>query len=72
MKPQDVIKYFGTQSAAAEALGFGQSSIANWVARGKVPPISQLKLEIITGGKLKADKQILAVPKKAKGKVSQA
>ncbi len=73
MKPADVIKFFGTQQAAAAALGFGQSSIANWVARDKVPPISQLKLEIISEGKLKADKHILSVPKqRARKTVSRA
>jgi ParB-like chromosome segregation protein Spo0J len=69
MTPEQVIKHFGTQELAAQALGFRQSAVSNWLARGKVPPISQLKLEIITDGKLKADKRILAVPKR---KVSRA
>ncbi len=64
MKPQDVIKHFVTQKAAAHALGIGQSAVANWVARGEIPPLSQLRIESATAGKLKADKSILAKPKK--------
>lgn len=59
MKPQDVIKHFKTQRAAAEALGIGQSAVANWVMRDKIPSLSQLRIEVATGGKLKADKSIL-------------
>jgi ParB-like chromosome segregation protein Spo0J len=69
MTPEQVIKHFGTQQAVADALGFRQSAVANWLVRGKVPPISQLKLEIITDGKLKADKKILAVPKRKVSRV---
>lgn len=68
MTPDQVIKHFGTQAAAAEALGIGQPAVSNWVARGVVPSVSQLKLEMVTGGKLKADKKILSVKKKASRK----
>lgn len=68
MKPQDVIKHYGTQKAAATALGMGQSAVANWVARDAVPDLSQLRIEAVTGGKLKADRAIL----KPKKKVSRA
>ena len=61
MTPEQVVQHYGSQTAAAAALGYGQSSVANWIARGKVPALSQLKLEILTGGKLKADPDILAV-----------
>ena len=68
MTPDQVIKHFGTQAATAEALGIGQPAVSNWVARGVVPSVSQLRLEIITGGKLKADKKILSVKKKVSRK----
>lgn len=70
MKPQDVIKHYKTQKAAADALGIGQSAVANWVMRDKIPDLSQLRIEVATGGKLKADKAILKI--KPARKVSRA
>ena len=64
MKPQDVIKHYKTQKAAAAALGYGQSAVANWVARDQIPALSQLRIEALTGGKLKADKAILKPARK--------
>lgn len=64
MKPQDAIKHFGTQKALADALGFNQSAVANWVARDQIPALSQLKIEAISKGKLKADKSIFKKPRK--------
>jgi hypothetical protein len=53
MKKEDVIKYFGTQTAAAKALGCSQSRISEW---GKYPPIGrQYQIELLTQGKLKAE-----------------
>lgn len=63
MTPDQVIKHFRTQAAAAAAIGISQPSISNWVTRGAVPPLSQLKLEAATGGKLKADRSALSVKK---------
>lgn len=68
MTPSQVIKHFGSQNSAAEALGIGQPAISNWVARGVVPKISQLRLEIVTNGALKADKSILSTKKKVSRK----
>lgn len=64
MKPQDAIKHFKTQKALADALGFNQSAVANWVARNEIPSLSQLRIEALTGGKLKADKAILKPARK--------
>lgn len=53
MKSTDVFKHFGTQTAAADALGMAQSSVASW---GEYPPVSrQLLIERITLGALKAE-----------------
>lgn len=53
MKPKDVIKYYGTQQKAAEALGCKQPSISEWVKSGEVPKLRQYQIEKITKGKLK-------------------
>ena len=60
MTPQQVIDHFDSQVAAAAALGTGQPTISNWVKRGTVPALQQLRLEALTGGALKADKKILS------------
>ena len=52
---QRLVKYFGTQQKAAEALGLDQGTVSGWV-RGKhgMSPVSALKAEAITGGEFKA------------------
>lgn len=56
MTPRDVIDHFVTQTATAEALGIAQSSVAGWVAAGRVPIGRQYQIELATGGALKAEK----------------
>jgi hypothetical protein len=53
MHTHQVIEYFGTQQAVADALGIKQSSVAGW---GEFPPdLRQLQIEMLTDGKLKAE-----------------
>ena len=59
MKIDQVIKFFGSQVAVADALGVQQPTISNWRTRGRIPHLQQLRLEHITGGKLKAQPDIL-------------
>lgn len=59
MKFDQLIKHFGTQASAAAAIGVTQPTLSNWKSRGKIPDIQQLRIEHVTGGKLKADSKIL-------------
>lgn len=59
MTVSDVLRYYRTQTAVAEALNMKQNSVAGWVKRQKVPLLRQLQLERATRGKLKADKNLL-------------
>lgn len=53
MKTQDAINHWGSQKAAADALGLKQPSVAAW---GEYPPeLRQLQIEAVTGGLLKAE-----------------
>ena len=53
MKTSDVVRHYGTQTAAAAALGMDQSSVSGW---GEFPPDKrQLQVERLTNGLLKAE-----------------
>ena len=52
MTKDEAIAEFGTQAKLAEALGMTQGSVSLWE---KVPPLRQLQIEALTGGKLRAD-----------------
>lgn len=55
MKTQNVIDYFGSRKATAEALGVDLSAIAHW---GEfVPLLRQYQIQVITKNKLKAEKK---------------
>lgn len=64
MTYDDVIKHFGTQTKAAEALGLSQSSISDWKRVG-ITHLRQLHIEAVTRGKLKADPEAKQPERKA-------
>jgi DNA-binding transcriptional regulator YdaS (Cro superfamily) len=53
----DLIKFFGTQKAAAEALGLKQPSLSEWRESG-IPEPRQAQYELVTKGKLRATRPI--------------
>lgn len=55
MKPSEVIEHYKTDVRAAAEIGVSYQSIKNWLKNGKVPRISQLAIQTLTKGKLKAD-----------------
>lgn len=52
MRTSEVIEHFGSQAAVARALNIKPPSVAEWGET--VPPLRQLQIEKITGGKFKA------------------
>lgn len=68
MKFDSLIDHFGSQVAAADALGVTQPTLSNWKKRGQIPHIQQLRIELVTKGKLKAKP---LMPKRAKRTVSR-
>lgn len=54
MNYDQLIEHFGTQTAAAAALGVNQASVSDWKRNG-IPHIRQLHVEHVTDGDLKAD-----------------
>jgi DNA-binding transcriptional regulator YdaS (Cro superfamily) len=59
MNFQDLVDFFGSQVAAAQALGVTQPTLSNWKARGRIPHLQQLRIEHATKGKLRASSEIL-------------
>ena len=53
MKTCDVIQYFGSQAAAARALGITRSAISQWGEQ--VPLATAARLEKLTFGKLRLE-----------------
>ena len=61
MKSQDVINHFGSKANTARALNISRPSVTNW---GEIVPEPQaLKVEKLSGGKLKADLKFYAAHK---------
>jgi transcriptional repressor of cell division inhibition gene dicB len=53
MKTELAVDYFGTKAAIADALGIKRSAVSQW---GKtIPQGRAYQLEVLTGGKLKAN-----------------
>lgn len=55
MTPQDIQKHYKTAYRFYKETGMSQNSLANWFKWGYVPLNSQVKIERITEGVLKAD-----------------
>ena len=59
MKFGQLIKHFGSQVVAADAIGVTQPTLSNWKKRGNIPLLQQLRIEHITKSRLKAEPNIL-------------
>lgn len=53
MKKADVISYYGSQVELADALGISEAAVSQW--GDSVPQGRAYQIEVMTGGKLKAD-----------------
>jgi DNA-binding transcriptional regulator YdaS (Cro superfamily) len=66
MTPKDVVEHFGgTQVKAAAALGISQASVSEWFQIGYVPLGRQYELQVLTGGRLRADPDAVKAAKAA-------
>ncbi|MBV7434520.1 Cro/Cl family transcriptional regulator [Cardiobacteriaceae bacterium TAE3-ERU3] len=70
MYKQDVISYFGSQVAVADALGIGKAGVSLW---GEVvPELRAMQLERLTDGKLRYDASIYTSQKNNTESVANA
>lgn len=65
MKIDHAISHFGSQVALANALGIQQPAVSMWKSRGAIPHLQQIRIEHITGGKLKAKPLLQAAKKRS-------
>lgn len=56
MTPIDAIAFYGSQHKLARALKISQPAIAKWVRIGHIPPVRQYQIQVVSRGKLLADK----------------
>lgn len=52
MRKIDAVRFFGTQTELAKALGISQAAVSKWPEQ--VPELQAYKLQVITAGKLQA------------------
>ena len=55
MSPSALVAHFGSQTAAARAIGTRQSTVSDWVRADHIPFVRQKQIEEVTGGALVAD-----------------
>lgn len=55
MTPQQVIKHFGGEQAAADALECTRQSVNYWLNKGEIPLKTQAFIQVKTAGKLRAN-----------------
>lgn len=57
MTAQQVLKHYDNSTTfAGYNLGFSEAAVKKWVAEDRIPYRTQVLIESITGGKLKADR----------------
>jgi hypothetical protein len=55
MTPNDLRQHFGFQVAISRAVGISEQAVSRWFRRDRVPLGRQYEIQILTGGKLRAD-----------------
>ncbi|MCU8012213.1 Cro/CI family transcriptional regulator [Shewanella sp. SM74] len=63
MTKEEAVKFYGSQSKLAKALGINPASVSQW--GDDVPELRAFQIERLTGGQLKATALQLANPEQA-------
>lgn len=67
MTPEQVIKHFDGEQAAADALGCTRQIVNFWLNSGKIPLKTQAFIQLKSGGKLKAEIQASGIARRKNG-----
>ena len=55
MTPIDVVTHYGSKIKVAAAVGVSITTVENWLKRGKLNKLTQLAIQTLTEGALKAE-----------------
>ena len=55
MKIEEAVKYFGSKTKLADALGIRPSAVTQW--GDEIPAVRQFQIQVISKNKLKADQK---------------
>lgn len=55
MTPREVLDFYGTKYRFNKETGMSCANLLNWERKGKIPYAAQLKIQILSNEKLKAD-----------------
>lgn len=55
MTPKDVLDYYTSRYNFSKMTGMSAQSLTNWITKGWIPLATQSRLQLLTGGALKAD-----------------
>ncbi|WP_338318265.1 Cro/CI family transcriptional regulator [Escherichia coli] len=55
MKPEELIRHFGSVEKAAAGVGVTPSAVYQWLTAGEIPSLRQSDIEVRTAYKLKSD-----------------
>ena len=64
MDIQDLLEHFGSQHDIAKALGVSAQVVSAWKVKNRIPLGRQYEIQVLTGGKLQADRGHGATPDK--------
>lgn len=55
MTRSEVVKFYGSQTKAAHALGITPQAVNKWPSEGDLPAMIAYRVEVVSGGALKAN-----------------
>lgn len=64
MDTQDLIDHFGTLTNAAKAIGTSIQVVSAWNTKNRIPLGRQYEIQVLTGGKLRANPARQVSPKR--------
>jgi predicted site-specific integrase-resolvase len=54
---EESVNFFGSGNKLCKALGLARQNLTDWRRKGYIPMIQQMRLERVTEGKLRADRE---------------
>ena len=55
MTTAEVLQFYGSKARTVEALAVTRQAVEQWMEKGRPPTMQQFRIQVLTGGQLKAD-----------------